>query len=200
MFHNNLIAKSATTALAILILGASAQAAAKIPNANAAELTCHRIERLVILKKIDSAFLNSIQSVTVESIPNANPGQASFKTVSFQQADSGKLANQLFLNLDDQGKALDFNVASGIAASQPHKWTNLDPVTLIEDSLHYVEQNAAKPDVSKFSTGLKSISISAASKDGKEIARIEIFSNETTQKLEIYEGLDGAIISREVIN
>jgi hypothetical protein len=186
------------TAVFSLVSAMSAQAAMKIPNANAAELTCHRVERLVILKKIDTGFLSSIESVTVEAVPNANPGQPSFKTVSYQQVDSGKLANQLNLNLDDQGKALDFTVTAGLAMAQPHKWSVLDPVTLIEDSIHYVEQNAAKPDFAKFSSGLKKISIAPGLNDGKEVAKIEILSVDTTDKLEILEGLDGAILSYQV--
>ena len=183
----------------IVLSGFAAQA--KIPSANAAELTCHRIERLVILKKIDAAFLNGLKSISVEVLPPAAPGQPAFKTTSLQEADAGKQASSLVVTLDENGKPVGQPiVAAGIASAKPTVWPGVDPVTILENSLHWVEQNAAKADVAKFSSGLKSMSIEPGTMGAKSVGKVEILSTDTTQTMNIYMGVDGSFISYEVVN
>jgi hypothetical protein len=184
--------------LSFLLVGQVASAA-QLPSANAAELTCHRIERLVILKKIDSAFLNSIRSMTIELTPQTTAGQPAFKTTSYQDSDPGKTPAALEVILDETGKSLSFNVLVGASATRPTAWTVADPVTIVENSLHWIEQNVSNSEIAKFSSGMKSLAIAQQQTPAGPIAQVEFVSNEAIGKLVVSMGLDGSFMSYSVV-
>jgi hypothetical protein len=173
-------------------------ATATSPNAKAAELSCHRIDRLVTLKKIDAKFLNRFRGMEVKTMAGG-AGQPSFEVIASEEADQGKSANQVKISLDQDSKPLAFTVVAGDDATNPTVWPDKDPVTLAEDSLHFLEQNVAKPDIAKFNSGLTGLRISPADVGGKSVAKIEIVSSDTKGTLKVYISTAGDFVSYEVV-
>ncbi len=183
------------------ILFSTAYAHAAVSNSTAAELACHRIERLILLKKANPGFQNLIQSVSVEALPPAGPGKPAFKTTTIQQADPGKRGPELEIILDEKGRALTANEFPGTAAQAPFKWPKLDPLTLLEKALHYIEDNSKKTEVTPFSAKLRSISIKPGSVNGTAVAKVEVTSFDSPQKLVLTVSADeGKVLKSSVEN
>jgi hypothetical protein len=184
--------------VAVAAMASNVANAATASKAQAAELTLHRIERLVTLKIIDAGYMAQFQSMVVESLSGGGAGKPTFKTTSSQAADTGKAANKLEITLDDQAKAISFNAIEGVAATKPTAWPDKDPVTLAESSLHYIEANIAKPDIAKFNSGLKTLSIGPANVNGKDVALVLITSSDIAKTLRVVVGLDGVVVSSDM--
>ncbi len=173
-------------------------ATASITNAKAAELTAHRIDRLVSLSKIDQTFLTHFSTVEISVLTNQAP--AYYKAhVTQTQPDQGQ-PMQLDITYDENGKPLSFLVIAGGAVGPDMGWTGVDSVTLTENALHFVLENSEKdPRVKPFYNNLTSAHLIKGNLNGQTVASVQILSSETTQKLNIYLTLDGVFISAEFI-
>jgi hypothetical protein len=103
--------------------------------------------------------------------------------------------------LDDAGKALSYNVITGPESLTAPIWPNADALTLGENSIHYMQDNAtAKPELKPFLSGLTSVTMSQI-KDvsGKVEARIVMKSKDTKSTLEVVLNADGTVASSKVI-
>ncbi len=187
----------------------AANAAEAVTLAKAAELTCHRIERLVTLRKIPANFLNRLYSVEVRALPVAKPTDPVFHSVSSQVPGNTGQSQQLELFLDAAGKAMaipgkttDFNLIEGPESEGAPVWPDKDPVTLTENSLHYVLDNFLKePNLQPFYTGLASILLTQAKDSaGLPVARAEFHSVATRSVLEVIIKTDGTFGSAKVVN
>lgn len=188
----------------ILLLATSAASTAfaeAISLSKAAELSCHRIERLVTLKKIDESFMNNLGTVSVTAQKQAQPTDPAFKVmISLYPGADGKSA-QLQLLMDDQGKTLSFNVIAGPVSANPPKWQDKDSVTLAENSLHYVLDGwqTSNPNVKPFFTDMKSLRLSQiVDASGQTLSKTEFLSNLVTTTLEVYLKLDGTFVSAQI--
>lgn len=179
--------------LTVLLSGFSASAQT-ISLAKAAELVCHRIERLVTLKRIDAKFLNQFYALQIEALPPSTPTAPAFRVVVSQLPGPDGKFNQIQLLLDASGKA-DPNVVvtNGTDATQVPIWPDKDPVTLAENSLHYVlDSVATKPALQPYFESIKSLTLSQV-KDpsGQILAKAEITSKLTTTVLQVFVKADG---------
>jgi len=170
-----------------------------IAPARAAELSSHRIERLVNLKKIDNTFISKLHTIELQKLTKNQVTDPAFLSTVSQYAGADGTKNQVEIFLDDQGKALSFNVKNGSAAANTPVWSDKDPSTLVENGLHFVlENNETKPDVKPFHTGFISMSLSKGSRDGHDVAVVNLASKETQEHLYIYLKMDGSFEAYEI--
>ena len=185
----------------VSLVQAQTTPSANINLAKAVELGCHRIERLVTLKKIDESFLRNIGTMSATAMTAAQPTDPSFKVVASQYPGSDGSSAQLEMLMDSQGKTLSFNVIAGSAAANPPVWPDKDSVTLVENSLHYVLDGwqGVDPNVEPFYTGLKSLRISQVKdSSGQSLSKTEFLSNTVGTTLSVYLKMDGTLSSTEI--
>ncbi len=180
-----------------MLLGAGSTWAAPVSNAKVAELTAHRIDRLVSLGRIDGDFLMRLENVEL-SMVNQAPVAFIVKASQTQPAN-GSQSMQLELAFDKDGKALSYQVLSGGNSGPDPAWPDKDAVTLAEDALHYVLDNANVPEIKNFFDGLTVFNLTKVDLKGVIVARGQVHSSLTTSKLNIYVQLDGTFISAEVV-
>ena len=185
--------------LALVLLATaltSTAAFAAVSKAKIAELSAHRIDRLVALNKIDRNFLTRLEKIEVTAV---NQPPVAFKSrISQVQPPSGQPL-QLDLSFDQDGKALAFQpVAGGVAGPDP-QWPGIDPGSLTENALHNVLENATDAKMKTFYEGLTSFTLSKGDIRGTTVARAQIQSSLTTERLNVYLSPDGTFISAEVV-
>lgn len=181
--------------LAAMFIGSSALAQ-NVSGAKVAELTVHRIDRLVQTKKIDSTFASRLSRI---DISQAGPAPAAYRSVvsQTQPAQGGPL--QVELIFDKDGKPLSFKaLVGGVAGPDPKFNGGASAVTLLENALHEVFEYGTDPQTQPFDAGFASVTLSKGTLQGGEVARAQILSSSTTQKLSVYLMLDGMFMSKEI--
>lgn len=164
-------------------------------SAKIAELSSHRVNRLVDLGKISADFSKKLEKIEVTAVSD---GPVAFKSrVSQTQPPTG-LPIQLELSFDQAGKPLAFQVIAGGVAGVDPQWPDKDPATLTENALHYVLENTANPKVKQFFDGLTGYTLVKGDLNGALVGRAQVMSSLTTEKLNIYVKLDGTFISAEI--
>jgi hypothetical protein len=169
-----------------------------VTNAKAIELSAHRIDRLVALNKIDASFLKKLEKMEVIVVQNQAPVYYKVRVSQTQPAQGAPL--QLDISYDEDGKPLSFQLVAGGAAGPDVAWTDKDADTLAENSLHYILENNADAKVALFDKGAASFTLSKGTLNGQDVARAQMTSTLTTDKLNIYSKLDGTFISAEVVS
>lgn len=168
-----------------------------VTSAKAAELSAHRVDRLVALAKIDGSFLKNLAKIEVAVVPDQAPVYYKVR-VSQTQPEQGA-PMQVEMSFDEDGKPLAFQIIAGGVAGPDVGWTDKDADTLTENSLHYVLENNTDPKVALFDKGLSTVVLSKGTLNGETIARGQITSTLTAEKLNVYLKLDGTLISAEVV-
>jgi len=126
------------------VLGSQVAFSHGVTKAKAAELSLHRVERLVTLKKIDASFLTKAESLAIESIPHENEEDPSFRATISQVKVGDGPAKKVEIILDDEGRPLSFKVFPGNEADQVPMWGDRDAVTLLENAHHWIIENVDK--------------------------------------------------------
>lgn len=188
---------SAVLSASLLLVNTNVSWAAPASSAKVAELTAHRIDRLVSLGKIDGNFLTKLEKVEIK-ISNQDP-VAFTARASQSQPENGSQPMQLHLSFDKEGKVLAYQVVVGGSAGPDPQWPDKDAATLTENTLHYVLDNAADPKVKMFFDGLTTFTLTKGQLNGSTVARGQVHSSLTAEKLNIYVKLDGTFISAEII-
>ncbi len=168
--------------------------------AKAAELACHRIERLVTLKKIEENFLNRFYSLEAQALPQEEASDPAFKILVAQFPGLEGNSNKIELLMDLNGKTLSHKVIPGPQSEGFPIWPDKDPVTLSENSLHYVLEGwVTNPALIPFFKGLKSLRLTQVKdSQGKILARSEMHSSEMNEVLEVFVGTDGNFHSSNI--
>ncbi|MBC7421242.1 MAG: hypothetical protein H7328_10985 [Bdellovibrio sp.] len=181
-----------------MTLGITAQAAAPtVSNAKAIELSAHRIDRLVTLSKIDASFLSKLAKLEVTVVQNQAPVYYKVKVTQGQPAQGQPM--QVDISFDADGKPLSFQVIAGGVAGPDAGWTDKDAGSLAENALHYILENSTAGKVPLFDKSATSLTLSKQTLNGQIVARGQVLSSATTEKLNIYLKLDGTFISAEVV-
>jgi len=183
-------------AFSILMTGASSANAEQVSLAKAAELGCHRIERLVTLKRIDAAFLEKFYGLKIEKLDSA---EAAFRFTGFQALAADGSSRRVEILMDANGKASAHQVTDAAEGNSP-AWPQTDPVTLMEYALHYVLENGAtKPEVAPFFNNLIEGTLTQLqAANGQTVAQATFKTSESEKVLFVIQGLDGTFISAEV--
>ena len=188
--------KKFATVLMVSMLSSAAALAAPASKAKVTELSAHRIDRLVALSKIDRTFLTRLEKIEVKAV---SLGAVAFKAVVSQTQPAQGQALQVELSFDQDGKALAYQVVAGGVAGDDPQWPDKDAGSLTENALHYVLDNATDPKVKKFFDGMTMFTLIKGDLSGQVVARGQMQSSLTTEKLNVYLKLDGTFISAEIV-
>jgi hypothetical protein len=185
------------TMLTILMVFASIKSFADtMAMARVAELTAHRIERLISLGKIDASYSTRTENIEITA---AGPAPVAFKALVSQTKPLQGAPLQIEILFDGAAKPLSFNVIpGGIAGSDP-LWTDVNAVSLFEEALHEVLENAENIQFAPFYANLTSVKLTKEFSNNMVVARAQVSSSETAAKLNIYFKLDGTFVSSELV-
>lgn len=180
----------------ILLASLSSPAlAARVENGSAAELAAHRLERLVLQKKLPVEFQTQFLGLEVNTVAPGGPNAPTFEVVASQDVDAGKPANKVILNLDETGRMLSYNSLAGSTPSAPLKWTGKDPLTLAELSLHHLEHLKGDKTVLPFYSDLKALRLSQMQHGSMVMPVVEMVSSATANKLILNMDSEGKLVS-----
>jgi hypothetical protein len=180
--------------MALLPISAFAQS---VTSAKVAELTAHRIDRLVVLGKIDASFNKKLAMVEVSA---AGPTPVAFRSLVSQTQPTTGAPIQLELLFDAAAKPLSFKVLpGGVAGPDPGYNGGQDAVSLFENSMHYILNNATDPKIAPFYNGLTTVMLTKVKMGDMDMAQAQVMSSATTQKLNVNLMLDGMFMSAEVV-
>lgn len=173
--------------------------AATAPFARIIELSSHRIEKLVNLKKIDASFMSKLHTIEVEKLADAGAGEPQFVSTVSQFAGADGTKNQIELLLDAQGKALSFKVKSGADAQNAPVWPDKEATTLIENGLHYLlDHGHHLADLKPFYDSALSLTLKKGVLNGVPHAQVEVTSKDTQRVLSLFVKFDGTFVKYEV--
>lgn len=179
----------------VLLFGSNIFAQESVSRAKATELSVHRIERLVILKKIPETFLNHISKIVLTKESN---GEIAFKSFVFLENKNVASAN-LEINMDDQGKTISHQVVSENVSPDAYFWPQKDSATLIEDALHFVLEGWVEhSEVKIYFDQFESIELTKFESSSDLVAHFIVTATNTQKKLHIYLKPDGTFLSHEL--
>ena len=184
------------TAIALIAVPRLAMAQASL--AEAAELSLHRIERLVDVKKIDKSYRDQLQEVSIVRLPQSVSSDPAFKAVGSQVSGQDGTRNQIDIFMDTNGKATPLDPSHlhpGAPAFNPPVWPQKDAVTLLENSIHYIENNKTDGAIKPFFDGMTGLTLSQVMNGGTPVAKVSVKSNLATATLIVLLSLDGNVIS-----
>ena len=170
--------------------------------AKAAELALHRVERLVILKKIEDSFQSKPKTLKVVAIAHQTPDDPAYKASILELPGADGTQKSVDIIMNEAGKAISFVVNAGTESASPPLWANIDATTLCENSLHYVLDNeSTKAELVPYYVGLSQLSIAPGTNAaGAAVAVIEMVISQTAPILRIRMNLDGTLDSSEIVN
>lgn len=173
-----------------------------ITPAKAAELACHRLERLALQKKIDKSYLTQFQKMTVESLQNDSSG-AAFAVTAYQvSSDLEENIQPLSITilLDAEGVILKYVVNEGGVSGSGVNWPGKNPVVLTESGLHYVIDNQSKLEALKpFVENFQSLALNPKVVNGNTVAELTMSNHLDNTKLVLILDLNGKILNKEVL-
>jgi len=181
---------------ALLALIASPALAQDVTLARAAELGCHRIERLRDLGRIHESYVNKFQSLRIEE---NSSGGGKFKFTAFQAPGTNGSAHQIELNLAADGKVVGAHKEiTGTDGTSP-LWPDKDPVTLTENGLHFVLENGPiNAEIAPFFNALTEAFITQVQESGQTLARVQFKNSQSAKVLEVTLKTDGTVVSNVV--
>lgn len=172
-----------------------------ITNAKAAELSLHRVERLVILKKIEDTYQSRFTDLAVTPVAHQADTDPAFQSLLRQGAGADGTFKSLNIVMDATGKAIQHTAIAGSEPSNPVAWSGVDPVTLSENSLHYILDNyTTEPPLQPFYVGLSTLAINPGTDaSGAAVAVVEIHATANDPVLKITVKLDGTYESYQIV-
>ncbi|MEA9358466.1 hypothetical protein SHI21_19675 [Bacteriovorax sp. PP10] len=175
---------------------------AAVGNAKVVELGCHRLERLITLGKVDESFLKKLKTLDLVILSPAKPTDPSFQVTAAQYAGADGTTKKVEMMMDANGKAITQVIKEGTESDSTPEWGDKDAISLIEQSLHYVEEHTSEHiELRPFQVGLKSLTLMQVSNaQGIKVARIEMTSTATTQKLEVNLNENGSVEFTNIVN
>lgn len=170
-----------------------------ISSVKAAELACHRVDRLVVLKKIDKSYLSKFQKLSLVELAANHPSGGKFSVTTYQNASNSGNPLSLTILLDETGKVLNHQVNEGGTVGPDVAWTGKDPVTLAETGLHYVlDESATNEQLRPFAVDFQGLTLTQKTVNGAPAAYLVLTSRTTTAKLALTLDLNGKLLSKEV--
>lgn len=167
-------------------------------NAKAAELALHRIERLIILKKIPATFETNLSEVSATKLTQAQPTDPAFEAEISQIISQDGTQQKVQVFMDTNGRALSFTQTTGGEALNPPKWPVTDSVTFLEYSLHCLEgELIGTNDLCQKTTTLREFETNflnaTLSQDSAGLAVITITETSSTSKAIVRFNTDGSL-------
>ncbi len=169
----------------------------KITNASIIELSSHKIDRLINLKKIDGTFRTKIERIEVSLISNQPPYV--YRSLISQTKPLQGNPIQLEILFDKDGNALTYKVLPNGVPGVDKNWPGKDALELSENPMHYVLANSTNPQINPFFTDASSLTLIRGTLAGQDVAQGQLTSYKTKSTLNIYIKLDGTFISYEIM-
>lgn len=166
-----------------------------VTSAKIAELAAHRIDRLVALNKVDASFMKNTAKIEVADVENQAP--VTYKAVISQTQPAQGRPLQVEMTFDKDGKPLAFQIVAGGTAGPDNAWPGVDSVALIENSLHYLFDNATDPKVAPFLDDLGTAELSKGNLAGQAVAVAHLVTMDGSKKMNVFLKLDGTFISAQ---
>jgi len=172
-----------------------------VTNSKAAELALHRLERLVILKKVDASYQSKLRDIKVEDLAHATPDDPSFKVSLSEFPGVDGTQKKLEIIMNEAGRATSFHEVTGTESLTAPTWGSIDATTLAEDSLHFILDNTGqKPELAPFFNSMSSsqlIPIKDAA--GSDAALLLVQAGSKYPILHITVKLDGTFESYQLV-
>lgn len=183
-----------TILIALVLIGQTTIARAQVTPAKAAELTLHKLERLIILKKVNGFFQTAFKQLDVSVLSVTTPSDPTAPIFALTvKPESGDLTLNLWSDAD--GRTLKFESTGTIPPNQPTVWPKKDPVAMAESSMHYLmDEGARNEDLVPFLNGLR-LFVVAKSDAG---ANVIVGSALTAKVLTIHLDLEAVVTSYEI--
>lgn len=171
-----------------------------VSRARAAELALHRIENLVILKKIQATHLSRLRSLTLSTLARTTEEEPAYLAVASQYPAGDGTQSSVGIPLKTDGKALKQNETLGSEPVQAPVWPTLDAVTLAETSLHCLQGEkidnqrpdlCTHPQIAAFGADFSSLVLSQESGQNGPIAIIDVRITQSRTILRIRLKSDG---------
>lgn len=183
------------------VLSVNLARAEAVAPARAAELSVHRIEKLVTLKKVDENFMKNFYGMSITRLSPTQPADPAFKATIIQVPGADGKSHQCEILMDANGKALNNVVKTGSDSVNAPAWPAKDALSLTENSMHYVLENGpSNPKVKPFFTGFTNLVLTQFIENGQAMSRASIRSSETKAILEVVLKADGTFVSANFTN
>jgi hypothetical protein len=192
----------------LILAAAQAQAAAPAAPGRVAELSLHRMENLVILKKIQPSHVNNLHSLTLTAVPHSTDEEAAYQVVANQYPATDGSESTLLIPLRADGKALKHTeTLAGESASAP-KWPALDAVTLSENALHCIQgeivdnarpQLCTSPELTVYNHSFSSLVLSQDQDETGPVAVVDIRAQGTPRVLRVRLKSDGIPVANNPV-
>ncbi len=171
----------------------------EITTIKAAELACHRVDRLVVLKKIDADFISKFEKLELVEVTPDSTG-VRFEVTVYQSHPLNGSPNSLSIWLDGSGKVLKHTVNAGGFSNPEFEWPEKDPVTLAETGLHYVlDEHLENQQLRPFALDFMSLSLTQKKTSQNTLAEMTIKSRTTSSKLILVMDLNGKLIKKSIV-
>lgn len=170
-------------------------------NAKIAEIAAHRIGRLVDTRKIEDSFVKNITSIEVTNLSHsAKPTDPAFNVLVSQPSNEEGKSKEVLMSFDSAGKFISNKILS-TQGSRTISWPGLDPLELIEISLHFVtEATNTSVDITPFNKNLKKLILKQkVSEDGSVLAVIILSASNLNKQLEITLSVGGDLLNYAII-
>lgn len=179
----------------------SAARADAITNAKAAELSLHRVERLVTLKKVDESYQSKFSGLAVTPVTHTSDTDPAYESLLKQSPGADGTLKSLKIVMDTTGKEIQHVVIAGADPTSPASWPIVDPVTLSENALHYILDNyTTVSQLEVFYVGLTTLTLSPVTdaSGAAAAALVEIHAGTADPILRITMKLDGTFESYQI--
>jgi hypothetical protein len=171
-----------------------------ITRVKAAELACHRVDRLVVLKKIDKTYLSKFHRLDLVELGANDPSGGKFTVTVYQTTPTHGFPFNLQVQLDESGKVIKHQTSDGGTAGPDVTWSGKDPVSLVEAGLHYVIEEYVRNDqLRPFAIDFKSLTLGQKLVNGVTVAELAMKSDTTTAKLILTLDLNGKLLNKQVM-
>lgn len=170
-------------------------------NAKIAEIAAHRIGRLVDTRKIEESYVKNIGSIEVTNLPHSSkPTDPAFNVLVAQPSNDEGKSKEVVMSFDSTGKFI-LNKVLSTQGSRVTSWLDLDPLELIEISLHFVtEATNTTVDITPFNKNMKKLTLKQkVAQDGSIQAVIVLSANNLAKQLEITMSAGGDLLSYAII-
>ncbi len=199
--RKTIVTTTLATVAAFSALFGNTALAHEVSNAKAAELSLHRVERLVILRKIEEGFETKARNLALSLIPHDDEAEPSFQATVSQWPGTDGTQRSVEIVMNAEGKTLKHTVVAGAEPANAPVWPDKDAVTLAENALHYVIEGAVtKPEVVPFNENLTGFTLSQETNaEGAAGAVVDFRSSADARVLRVRVKADGTFDSAELI-
>jgi hypothetical protein len=168
---------------------------------NAAEISLHRIEKLVYTNKLPISFQTNFVSISIETLEQKTPRDPLFKVIARQPIALDGTQKKIEFILDPVGRTQQTYITKAQEIEIAPVQLEVNSLTIAELALHYLLDNVKiRPELDVFVDNLLSLSLSQiTTPEGKAKAILEVKAAGSKEKLVIQSAGTGTVESAEIV-